>query len=78
MIPIHKKIKAVNLFREHPNWNLKTLQKFVGPSLVRKDEIHRWKKDVMKGGTKFDKLKEIENWTWKRFQDARINKQPVS
>lgn len=33
--------------------------------------LQQWTKDVKKGGTKFDKSKQIESETFERFLEAR-------
>jgi hypothetical protein len=45
--------------------------------LIRKDVLARWKKDVLSGGTRRDKLTMINSKTFERFKDPRNNKEQV-
>jgi hypothetical protein len=44
---------------------------------TRKDVLARWKKDVLSGGTRHDKLTMINSETFECFKDARNNKEQV-
>ena len=68
---IGKKNKIYNLSRQHPNWSLKSLQKNGASCLSRKDELTRWKSEIVKGETKFDKIKNINDYVYKRFCEER-------
>ena len=42
------------------------------------DELARWKKIIIKGGTQYDRSIAIKKWTYDRFIDARKEKNPVT
>ena len=73
-----KKIQIFNLCKEHPQWSLKTLHSHGATALTRKDELTRWEKEIINGGTIFDKNFAITQWTLKRFNEAQANKQHVT
>lgn len=76
-IPIETKIKIVQVAKEHPNWSLQTLQRNGCSLLKSKKYLGRWENDILNGGVKecYDK---INKWTYDRFYESRVNKQPVS
>lgn len=78
MVSLDRKIQIVNLAREHPKWSLSTLKSHGAACLSRKDELTRWKKEIQKGGTIFDKSCAIKKWTYDRFCEARQNQVPVT
>ena len=45
--------------------------------MSRKDEINRWRKQIVNGGTKSDKAHAIQKWTYNRFKEARLEKKPI-
>ncbi|XP_032679519.1 uncharacterized protein LOC116847972 [Odontomachus brunneus] len=57
--------------KEHPNWSLQTLQRKGAHYLKYKRDLKQWEKDVLSGGTRFDKLYAINSWTLDRFTEAR-------
>ena len=70
--PIPTTWKAVILAQIslHPNWKFSTLQsKF--ELIKHRNYITRWKALVASGGSKLVKLKEIDEETFKEFQQAR-------
>jgi len=71
------KEKVVALAQAHPKWSLATLKKYGGGRLKRKDYLQRWKEDVEKGGTRFDKLRTIDSETFTRFREARSRLEQV-
>ena len=50
-IPLDYKLKVVNMAREYPKWTLASFKANRGGKLVRLDELHRWRKDIERGGT---------------------------
>lgn len=76
-IPLWYKEKVVALAAAHPKWNLKTLQANGAARLKHKETLYRWKEDVKRGGTNFDKWKTIEHETYERFVEARNNMEQV-
>ena len=48
---------------KHQNQNLRIKS--------RKDELTKCKSDIVKGGTKFDKIKNINDYVYKRFCEER-------
>ena len=68
----------MNLHKLHPKWKFATLKVHAGKLLTRMDELKRWEKDIIRGGTKFDSSKAIKKWTLKNFNEARERKSPVS
>lgn len=69
---------VVALAQMNPKWNLATLQKKGASRLKRKDYLQRWKEDIKKGGTRFDKLRTIDSETFDRFIEARRNLEQVN
>ncbi|KAK2579037.1 hypothetical protein KPH14_002830 [Odynerus spinipes] len=70
-IPLETKMKIVTLTKQHPRWSLKTLQRTACRALKRKEDVKRWERDIMKGGTTKDKYTSIDLWTFDRFMEAR-------
>ena len=70
-ISLKYKEKVVALAEAHPKWSLATLQRNGCHRLKRKDLLQRWKKDILKGGTRIDKLRAIDSETFDRFTEAR-------
>lgn len=77
-IPLQYKLNVLAVVREHPKWNLKTLQTYGCSKLVRMDELTKWKKHVIAGGTRYDKLHAINDFVYKQFLEARAENRPVS
>lgn len=77
-IPLNSKIKVVTLARRNPSWSLKSLQSKGSKFLKRKVDIVRWEKQIIEGGTIFDKYEAIDQWTYDRFKEARQNLQQVT
>ncbi|KYM98426.1 hypothetical protein ALC62_10866 [Cyphomyrmex costatus] len=70
-IPLEYKEKIVALAQAHPKWSLTTLQRCGAHRLKHKAYLQRWKEDIKKGGTRFDKLGKIDSETFERFGEAR-------
>lgn len=66
------------MYRDHPKWTLNTFHRNGGTCLVRIDEIHRWKRQILNGGTQYDKSRFIKDQTCERFVEARDNHEPVT
>ncbi|XP_076670275.1 uncharacterized protein LOC143369784 [Andrena cerasifolii] len=77
-IPIETKIKIVNLAKKHPTWSLKSLQRWGGSALTNKKLLKKWETDIQKNGSSKEIWKEINNWTYDRFVEAKDKKQPVT
>ncbi|XP_071574627.1 uncharacterized protein [Temnothorax nylanderi] len=77
-IDLDYKIKVVNIAKQHPKWNLKTLQKKGCLRLKSLRVLKRWEEDIKHGGTKIDKYSTINSWTYDRFVEARENFQQVT
>ncbi|XP_020292188.1 uncharacterized protein LOC109858896 [Pseudomyrmex gracilis] len=77
-IPLEYKIKVVNMAKQHPHWNLKTLQKKGCSRLKNIKCLPRWEKDIKHGGTNIDKYTIINSWTYDRFVEAKNNYQQVT
>ncbi|CAK9809181.1 hypothetical protein ANTQUA_LOCUS5921 [Anthophora quadrimaculata] len=75
---LEEKIRIVALAEKHPKWNLRSLQSKGGFHLKRKDQVAIWKEEILSGGTKYDKFRHIEKWTFTRFTEARQAYAPVS
>jgi len=73
-IPL-KKIKIVNMVKEHPNWSLKTIQHQGDGALRTKKDLPRWK-NIKNGGTTLEKYEQINNYN--RYEDATEEKRPVT
>ena len=78
IVPLEKKIEIVNLRRAHLTWSYSIMKVHGGRFVPRLDELTRWKKEIINGGTKYDKSEAIKKWTYKRFQDARERKQHIT
>lgn len=76
-IPLWYKKNAVALAEAHPRWSLKSLQANGAGRLKQKHLLRRWKDDVNRGGTNFDKWKSIDYDTYERFLEARNNMEQV-
>lgn len=76
-IPLDYKIKVINIQREHPRWNLATIQNNGGAKLSRMDTLVRWRKDIENGGTVYDKYNLISKCTYERFVESRKLGKPV-
>ncbi|XP_032676756.1 uncharacterized protein LOC116846692 [Odontomachus brunneus] len=70
-IDLDYKRKIVTMAKEHSNWSLQTLQRKGTHCLKHKSDLKQWEKDVLSGGTRFDKLSAINSWTLDRFKEAR-------
>jgi len=46
--------------------------------LTRKEFLKKWKEDVQKGGTHYDKWFHIDTDTFDRFKEARASSEQVS
>lgn len=46
--------------------------------MTRKDHLAKWKEDVKKGGTQYDKWIHIDSETFERFKEARASYEQVS
>jgi len=77
-IPLSYKQKTVALVEAHPKWNLKTLQRYGCARLKNMKRLREWKEDVKRGGTTFDKWKQIEIETFEHFIEARESLEQVS
>jgi len=77
-IPLDYKVKVVNIAKQHPNWNLKNLQKKGCSRLKNMKDLKRWEEHIKKGGTIIDKYTTIDSWTYDRFTEARENLQQVT
>lgn len=78
-IPLEVKVKAVALARNHPNWNLQTLQKNgATTALKRKKDLKLWESDIVKGGTRYDKYQALNKWTYDRFVESRCRNENVT
>ncbi|CAK9826401.1 hypothetical protein ANTRET_LOCUS4258 [Anthophora retusa] len=75
---LEEKIRIVALAEKHPKWNLKSLKSKGGFHLKRKDQVAIWKEEILSGGTKYDKFRHIDKWTYTRFAEARQAYAPVS
>ncbi|OAD46873.1 hypothetical protein WN48_00004 [Eufriesea mexicana] len=75
-IPLHSKIEAVILARQHPSWSIKTSTK-ERKSIFKKGEndLIRWEAQIEEGGTKYGMYNAIDQWTYDRFKQARENLQ---
>jgi len=70
-IPFGMKIKAVQLAELHPEWSIKSLRSKSTRLLKDRSQLARWKIDIEKGGTRYDKLRAINNNVYDRFVEAR-------
>lgn len=77
-ISLDYKTKVVNIAEAHPSWSLATLQKKGCSRLKKREYLSKWKEDIKKGGTIFDKYAIIDSWTYDRFVEARQNYQQVT
>lgn len=76
-VPLWYKEKIVTLAATHPKWSLKSLQKHGASRLKYKKDLYRWKEDVKRGGTHFDKWTTIDQKTYEQFVEARMNMEQV-
>lgn len=67
-IPFRIKIKAVQL---HPEWSIKSLRLKSTRFLKKRSQLARWKIDIEKGGTRYNKLRAISNNVYDRFFETR-------
>lgn len=65
------KQKVIRLSDLHPNWSLKTLQKNGCKKLKSMRMLKKWREDVKRGGSRYDKLKRIDEETYENFVQAR-------
>lgn len=72
------KERAVALATAHPKWSLRSLQSHGVSRLKHKSMLYRWKEDVKRGGTNFDKWRTIDCETHERFVEARQNLEQVN
>jgi len=77
-IPLEYKARTVALAEAHPKWSLATLHKRGCSRLTRKEFLKKWKEDVQKGGTHYDKWFHIDTDTFDRFKEARASTEQVS
>lgn len=77
-ISLDYKIKVVNLARQHPTWNLVTLQRKGAYRLTNLKQLKKWREQIIHGGTKYDKFHIIDTWTYDRFLEAREGNQQVT
>ncbi|KAJ8681489.1 hypothetical protein QAD02_017276 [Eretmocerus hayati] len=66
-IPMDEKIRILNKAERHPEWSLETLQRNGCAALSRKDTLVRWKEEVKRGGTQYDRAEFIRGKTYERF-----------
>ncbi|KAJ8675940.1 hypothetical protein QAD02_011726 [Eretmocerus hayati] len=76
-ISLQLKIKMVAIADAHPNWGLSTLQRNGCAALTRMDTLIRWRADIAKNGTQFDRSDYIHEKTFESFKEARSRRQPV-
>lgn len=72
------KLNVLATVRDHPKWNLKTLQNHGCSKLVRMDELTKWKKHVIAGGTRYDKLHAVNEFVYQQFLETRAENRPVN
>lgn len=77
-IPFGIKIKAVQLAQLHPEWSIKSLHSKSTRFLKNRSQLARWKIDIEKSGTRYDKLRAISNNVYNRFFDTRDQKRLVT
>ncbi|XP_046476181.1 uncharacterized protein [Neodiprion pinetum] len=77
-IPLSYKERAVAIADAHPKWSLKCLQNHGASRLKHKQNLYRWKEDVKRGGTYFDRWKTIDSDTYERFLEARSSMEQVT
>ncbi|CAG7825959.1 unnamed protein product [Allacma fusca] len=69
-VPFETKVKLVKLIEKNPNWKFKTLRSkcsaFKQPCYKQ-----RWIDQVKNGGSRYDKLVEIDAYVYGRFKEAR-------
>lgn len=77
-ISLDYKRNVINIARKHPQWKLNTLQRQGCSRLKRMEDLPKWEKHVISGGTVIDKYAAIDSWTYDRFEEARKNHQQVT
>ena len=48
-----------------------------GKNVPRLDELSRWKREIVNGGTRYDQMQAIKKWVYDRFVEARERKEHV-
>ena len=51
-VPLDRRLKIINIARQHPKWSLQTLQRHGCQELRRKDYLQRWIKEIKGVGVK--------------------------
>ncbi|XP_046628827.1 uncharacterized protein LOC124309321 [Neodiprion virginianus] len=70
-VPLDYKKEAVTYAKIHPNYSLEVLQASGFSRLETKDDLKEWADDIEKGGTRLDKLLQIDSETIKKFEKSR-------
>ncbi|CAL8127138.1 unnamed protein product [Orchesella dallaii] len=68
---LERKKQILKLIREHPRWDIKTLQRNGAKEYKHTYYRKRWEDQVRRGGTRYEKLKFIDEYTYERFTEAR-------
>ncbi|KAJ8684535.1 hypothetical protein QAD02_020327 [Eretmocerus hayati] len=76
-ISFEHEVKMVAIADAHPNWSLRTLQNNGCAALTHMDTLARWRADIAKKGTQFDRSEFINEKTFEAFKEARSKRQPV-
>ncbi|CAL8086093.1 unnamed protein product [Orchesella dallaii] len=76
-IPVERKLEILKLIEQHPNWSIQTIQRHGGKEFKHRCYKKQWEDHVKAGGTRYEKLKHINKYTWERFQEARKGLQSV-
>ncbi|KAI4487005.1 hypothetical protein M0802_012105 [Mischocyttarus mexicanus] len=77
-IPLEIKMEIINMAREHPTWDLHTLQKNGCLKLKSKNYLKVWEKCIETGIPMKDKYAIISLRTLNCFKEAQQNNKPVS
>ncbi|KAK9295328.1 hypothetical protein QLX08_010314 [Tetragonisca angustula] len=76
-VPLDRRLKIINIARQHPKWSLQTLQRHGCQELRRKDYLQRWIKEIKGVGVK-ESFDYINKYTYDRFTETRNDKRPVT
>ena len=75
-VPLEKKRQILEVRKQNPGWSFRCLRSR-NPSLKFRQYLYKWEQQILEGGTRRDKLKTIDSYTFDRFSDARKDGKPV-
>lgn len=70
-VSLQRKEEILKLIEEHPKWKHSTILTHGGKELKHMYYKGIWTKQVLEGGTKFDKLNNIDIFVIEKFHEAR-------